>query len=211
MPRTRSLAWSELKIGILAVSALALAALIIIAVGGQSGFFWDRYHLKTKFDNVQGLKSGAIVRVAGVEVGKVTAVEFAGPSVEITLALKNEMKPRVTTDSRASIGSLSLLGEPVIDVSPAATGTPLKDGDFIQPGRAQGQIADVAASASEGIDQLTGLLKDIRAGKGSVGKLFTDQKLYSDIDAFVESAQVVSSYLSTGQGTLGMLLRDPAS
>jgi phospholipid/cholesterol/gamma-HCH transport system substrate-binding protein len=211
MPRTRSLAWSELKIGILAVSALALAAMIIIAVGGQSGFFWDRYHLKTKFDNVQGLKSGAIVRVAGVEVGKVTAVEFAGPSVEITLALKNEMKPRVTSDSRASIGSLSLLGEPVIDISPAATGTPLKDGDFIQPGRAQGQIADVAASASEGIDQLTGLLKDIRAGKGSVGKLFTDQRLYSDIDAFVESAQVVSSYLSKGQGTLGKLLRDPES
>ena len=179
MPRTRSLAWSELKIGILAVAALALAAMIIIAVGGQSGFFWERYHLKTKFDNVQGLKSGAIVRVAGVEVGKVTAVEFAGPSVEITLALKNEMRPRVTSDSRASIGSLSLLGEPVIDISPAATGTPLKDGDFIQPGRAQGQIADVAASASEGIDQLTGLLKDIRAGKGSVGKLFTDQQLYS--------------------------------
>jgi phospholipid/cholesterol/gamma-HCH transport system substrate-binding protein len=211
MPRTRSLAWSELKIGILAVSALALAALLIIAVGGQSGFFWNRYHLKTKFDNVQGLKSGAIVRVAGVEVGKVTSVEFSGSSVEITLALKNEMKPRVTTDSRASIGSLSLLGEPIIDVSPAATGTPLKDGDFIKPGRAQGQIADVAASASEGIDQLTGLLKDIRAGKGSVGKLFTDQQLYTDIDAFVESAQVVSSYLSKGQGTLGMLLRDPES
>ena len=52
--------------------------MIIIAVGGQSGFFWERYHLKTKFANVQGLKSGAIVRVAGVEVGKVTEVEFAG-------------------------------------------------------------------------------------------------------------------------------------
>ena len=121
------------------------------------------------------------------------------------------MKPRVTTESRASIGSLSLLGEPVIDISPAATGTPLKDGDFIQPGRARAQIADVAASANEGIDQVTALLKDIRAGKGTVGKLFTDRQLYSDIDAFVESAQVVSGYLSKGQGTLGKLLRDPAS
>ena len=59
MPRTRSLAWSELKIGILAVAALVLAAMIIVAVGGQSGFFWQRYELKTKFANVQGLKSGA--------------------------------------------------------------------------------------------------------------------------------------------------------
>jgi len=211
MPRTRSLAWAELKIGILAVAALALAALIIVAVGGQSGFFWSRYTLKTRFDNVQGLKSGAIVRVAGVEVGKVLSVDFSGAAVEITLGLKNEMKQRVTTESRASIGSLSLLGEPVIDISPSATGTPLKDGDFIQPGRAQGQIADVAASASAGLDQLTGLLKDLRAGKGSVGKLFTDQQLYTDIDAFVSSAQVVTGYLEKGQGTLGMLLRDPAS
>jgi len=211
MPRTRSLAWSELKIGILAVSALALAALLIVAVGGQSGFFWDRYHLKTRFENVQGLKSGAIVRVAGVEVGKVTEVAFSGAAVEVTLALRNEMKPRITTDSRASIGSLSLLGEPIIDVSPASTGTSLKDWDFIQPGRAQGQIADVAASASAGLDQLTGLLRDVRAGKGSVGKLFTDQQLYADIVSFVESANVVSSYLSKGQGTLGLLLRDPAS
>ncbi|HEY7056068.1 MAG TPA: MlaD family protein, partial [Vicinamibacterales bacterium] len=211
MPRTRSLAWSELKIGILAVAALSLAALLIVAIGGQSGFFWDRYKLKTRFDNVQGLKNGAIVRVAGVEVGKVMAVEFSGPSVEVTLGLRKEMQPRVTTDSRASIGSLSLLGEPIIDISPAATGTPLKDGDFVQPGRAQGQISDVAASATAGLDQLTALLKDIRAGKGSVGKLFTDQKLYADIDAFVDSAQVVTGYLSKGEGTLGMLLRDPAS
>src|SRR5256885_5686438 len=124
MPRTRSLAWSELKIGIVAVVAIALTIMLIVAVGGQGGFTWQRYTLKTRFDNVQGLKSGAIVRVAGVEVGKVTDVDFAGPSVEVKLSLRREMQSRVTTDSRASIGSLSLLGEPIIDVTPAATGTP---------------------------------------------------------------------------------------
>jgi hypothetical protein len=55
MPRTRSLAWSELKIGVLAVGAMALAAILIVAVGGETGFAWQRYELKTKFDNVQGL------------------------------------------------------------------------------------------------------------------------------------------------------------
>ena len=74
MPRTRSLAWSELKIGIIAVAAIALAVMLIVAVGGQGGFAWDRYTLQTKFANVAGLKSGAVVRVAGVEVGKVTEV-----------------------------------------------------------------------------------------------------------------------------------------
>src|SRR3954453_10016494 len=211
MPRTRSLAWSELKIGILAVGALALATLLIIAVGGQTGFAWQRYTLRTKFDNVQGLKAGAIVRVAGVEGGKVTDVDFLGAAVEVKLSLKKGMEARVTSDSLAAIGSLSLLGEPVIDVTPASSGTPLKDGDFIQPGRAQGQLSDVATSASAGLDQATALLRDIRAGKGTVGKLFTDQQLYADIDSFVDSAQIVSGYLAKGQGTLGLLVRDPAA
>src|SRR5689334_15422960 len=111
MPRTRSLAWSELKIGIIAVVAIGLAVLLIVAVGGATGFSWQRYTLKTKFDNVNGLKSGAVVRVAGVEVGKVTDVDFAGADVQVTLSVKKEMQPRVTTESRATIGSLSLLGE----------------------------------------------------------------------------------------------------
>src|SRR5690349_24975533 len=130
MPRTKSLAWSELKIGLMAVIALALTAVLVVAVGGASGFFWERYSLKTTFDNVQGLKSGAIVRVAGVEVGKVTDVDFAGAAVQVTLSVRKDMRSRITTDSRASIGSLSLLGEPVIDITPSATGTPLNSGDF---------------------------------------------------------------------------------
>ena len=42
MPRTRSLAWSELKIGIVSVTAIVLAVLFIFAVGGQAGFFWQQ-------------------------------------------------------------------------------------------------------------------------------------------------------------------------
>src|SRR3954463_3058006 len=108
MPRTRSLAWSELKIGVMAVVALVLTALLVIAVGGASGFAWERYDLKTTFADVQGLKSGAIVRIAGVEVGKVTNVELSGSGVLVGLSIKKENQSRVTSDSRASIGSVSL-------------------------------------------------------------------------------------------------------
>ena len=59
MPRTRSLAWSELKIGILAVAALVLAVMIILAVGGQGGFSWQRYELKTKFAERPGAEERA--------------------------------------------------------------------------------------------------------------------------------------------------------
>jgi phospholipid/cholesterol/gamma-HCH transport system substrate-binding protein len=209
MPRTRSLAWSELKIGILAVVALGLAAVLIVAVGGETGFGWQRYPLKTKFDNVQGLKSGAIVRVAGVEVGKVTDVQFAGAAVEVDLSIRKEMQSRVTTDSRASIGSLSLLGEPIIDVTPASTGRPLQDGEYIQAGKNPGQISDVATSATQTLDQVNALLTDIRGGKGTVGKLFTDEQVYKEFTALLDSANNVASSVAKGNGTLGQLARDP--
>jgi len=211
MPKTRSLAWSELKIGILAVAALVLASMLILAVGGQGGFSWQRYELKTKFPDVRGLKSGAVVRVAGVEVGKVTHVGLVGSEVEVTLEVNEENQQRITTESRASIGSLSLLGEPVIDITPSAQGTPLKDGDFLPAGRAPGQLSDVAEGATQSLEQITGILRDIRSGKGTIGKLFTDEAVYKEMQGLVASAEVVAGHLSRGQGTLGMLIRDPAA
>jgi phospholipid/cholesterol/gamma-HCH transport system substrate-binding protein len=211
MPRTRSLAWSELKIGIIATAALILAALLIVAVGGAAGFSWQRYELKTKFPDVMGLKSGAVVRVAGVEVGKVSDVRFAGSDVEVVIEVKEEMQPRITTDSRASIGSLSLLGEPVIDVSPSSTGTPLKPGEYLQSEPAKGQITDMAASATDALEEATGLLRSIRKGEGTAGRLFTDDALYRDLQAFVASADSVAGYVKRGEGTLGKLVRDPTA
>ena len=59
MPRTRSLAFSELKIGILAVVAIVIAAMVIFMLGGQGGFFWQHFYLKARFPNAAGLKAGA--------------------------------------------------------------------------------------------------------------------------------------------------------
>jgi phospholipid/cholesterol/gamma-HCH transport system substrate-binding protein len=211
MPRTRSLAWSELKIGIVAVAAIALAIILIIAVGGQGGFFWDRYELKTRFKNVQGLKSGAIVRVAGVDVGKVTSIDFVDAEVQVTMEVNEENKRRITDQSRASIGSLSLLGEPTIEVSPSSTGTPLKDGDFIPSARTPGQISDVAENATQTLEEATALIKQIREGKGTVGKLFTDDQMYRELNELVASTQAVAASINRGSGTLGKLIQDPVA
>lgn len=209
MPRTKSLAWSELKIGLMAVIAIALTAVLVVAVGGASGFFWERYALKTTFDNVQGLKSGAIVRVAGVEVGKVTDVRLKGSTVEVDLSVKKENQSRITTDSRASIGSMSLLGEPLIDVTPASTGTPLKDGDTITSVKPAAQLSDVTGSMQEGLTEATGLLKDIRAGRGTVGQMFTNDEVFRELDAFIASANQVTASINKSRGTLGKLANDP--
>lgn len=210
MPRTRSLRWTELKIGILTVVAAIIAIAVIFLLSGEGGFFWQRYRLKTRFDNVAGLKSGAPVRVAGVEVGTVKAVAFDGASVVVSFEVRKEMQPRITTQSVASIGSVSLLGESALDVSASTTGTPLQQDAFVPSKRAPGQLADVAEGASKALEQATGLLQEIRGGRGTVGKLFTDDALYRDVEGFMSAAEAVARNLREGRGTLGRLNTDDA-
>jgi|SRR5687768_3793320 len=85
MPRTRSLAWAELKIGLISIFAIVMTVVLIFLLSGEGGFSWQQYGLKTTFDNIAGLKPGAPVRVAGVEVGSVDAAEFRGNRVEVAM------------------------------------------------------------------------------------------------------------------------------
>jgi phospholipid/cholesterol/gamma-HCH transport system substrate-binding protein len=109
MPRTRSLAWSELKIGLVSIFAIIVAAAVIFMVSGEGGFFWQRYSIKSVFADIQGLKVGAPVRVAGVEVGSVTDMTFVGDKVEVTMQVNTTQQARITDRSLASLGSVSLL------------------------------------------------------------------------------------------------------
>src|SRR6476619_3932217 len=125
MPRTRSLAWSQLKIGVLTIAAVTIGALTIFMLTGTRGFFWQRYSLKTRFDNVAGLKPGSPVRVAGVEVGSVDSTELIGDQVDVVFQVNREFRDRITTGSTATLGSVSLLGESAVDISPSTQGTPI--------------------------------------------------------------------------------------
>ena len=211
MPRTRSLAWSQLKIGLVGVAAIVLAALMILAVGGQGGFFWQRYPLKARFNDVLGLKPGAVVRLSGKEVGTVTAVEFAGSQVDVSLEVSKDIRPLLTPDAVATIGSLSLLGEPIIDLTAGRGGQPLPDWGYLQVNPSKGALSDLTDTASTGLVEARKLIEDIRAGRGTLGKLVTDTRLYNDLDEFVSSATAVTRAINRGEGTLGALSKDPAA
>src|SRR5580765_6498789 len=123
MPRTRSLAWAELKVGVLTIVAVVIAAVTIFLLTGSRGFFWQRYSLKTRFTNVAGLKAGSPVRIAGVEKGSVTDVVLTGEQVDVVFEVNKDMRDRITTGSVAKLGSVSLLGESAVDITPSTRGT----------------------------------------------------------------------------------------
>jgi phospholipid/cholesterol/gamma-HCH transport system substrate-binding protein len=205
------LKWSELKIGIMAVVAILIAAALILALGGEGGFFWQRYNLKVKFSNAGGVQRGSPVRLAGVTVGAVTDLQFSGSDVEMLLELREDMQERVRTTSRATIGSVSLLGEGAVDITASTTGQPIPEGGYVPSDAPPAQLADVTAQANKGITELTALIQDVRAGKGTVGKLVTDEQLYADLQQFTAAARDVTQGLSSGKGTLGQLLNNPES
>jgi phospholipid/cholesterol/gamma-HCH transport system substrate-binding protein len=164
MPRTRSLAWSELKIGMAAIAAVILVVVLVLAVGGEGGYWWQRYSLKARFHDVQGLKPGAVVRLAGKEIGAVTAVEFTpNADIEVIFELLEDVRPLVTTEARAQIGSLSLLGEPIIDLTSPGGGQPLDDWAYVPTGTVPA-LADLTTSASASLQQMDQLLTDVRGG-----------------------------------------------
>jgi phospholipid/cholesterol/gamma-HCH transport system substrate-binding protein len=209
MPRTRSLAWSELKIGVLTIIAFVIASLTIFLLTGGRGFFWQRYNLKTRFGNVAGLKPGSPVRVAGVEIGSVKAVDLVGDKVDVSLEVNKEYRTRITDRSTATLGSVSLLGESAVDISPSTSGTPIPDWGYVPPGRTSASLSEISDRAGQGIDELTALVGDVRRGKGTVGKLMTDDQLYAELNRFVATAGTLTRELQEGRGTLGRLLKDP--
>src|SRR4029077_11361993 len=97
MPRTRSHTWAELKIGVLMIAAVGISVVTVFLLTGGKGFFWQRYHLKTRFTNVAGLKPGSPVRLAGVDVGDVDAVDLSGSQVDGGFQGGRSYPDRVTT------------------------------------------------------------------------------------------------------------------
>jgi phospholipid/cholesterol/gamma-HCH transport system substrate-binding protein len=205
------LAWAELKIGLLSLVALIIAAIFIFLLTGANGFFWQRYAIKTVFPDVAGLKTGAPVRVSGVEVGSVVAIDFVGDRVEVSMEVLKDNRPRITTTSFATLGSVSLLGEAAVDITASSGGTSIPDWGYVRSRRATGSLTSVADQATVGLEETTALVRDIRAGRGTLGRLFTDEALYQELTRLISSAEDVANGINRGNGTLGRLVNDPTA
>lgn len=211
MPRTRSLAWAELKIGLISVFAVIMTVMLIFLLSGEGGFSWQQYGIKTRFDNIAGLKPGSPVRVAGVEIGSVSDASFVNDRVEVSMRVNEDYRHLITSESVATLGSVSLLGEAAVDITAASRGTPIEEWGYVQSARATGSLTDVAAQATEGIEELSGILADIRNGRGTIGQLITNDSLYRELDSLVAAAEDVAQNVNSGRGTLGRLATNPAA
>jgi phospholipid/cholesterol/gamma-HCH transport system substrate-binding protein len=220
-----SLRWLQLRVGLLVVFALTVLALAIFFIGRTGVVFGTRYRVVTLMPSASGLAEGAIVRVAGQDVGKVEAIEFI-PFAErrrpdevlrITMALDRRVRDQVRSDSEARLLTQGLLGDKVIDIRPGTLrGRVLEEGDTV-PSAAPVDLEELVRSAADALGTTVELLSDVRAiadallrGEGTAGLVLTDDRLYASLLEASESLTTFLAALNRGSGALGRLAQDSA-
>jgi phospholipid/cholesterol/gamma-HCH transport system substrate-binding protein len=93
----------------------------------------DSYKLLARFDNVGGLKVRAPVTVAGVRVGRVSAIEFDPQRLEAVVTLEIAARyNQLPNDSDASILTSGLIGGQYIGIGPGGMDEYFRDGDEVE-------------------------------------------------------------------------------
>ncbi len=123
----------ELTVGIFMLLGIICLGYLSIKLGKMELLGGNNYRVIASFDSVSGLKSGAKVELAGVEVGTVDRIGLAseyGDLAEVTLKIKSNVK--LTDDVIASVRTSGIIGDKFIKIKPGGSDQLLKDGDKIR-------------------------------------------------------------------------------
>ena len=110
---------NEAKVGIFTVIGLALLIGIVLYLSGFNPAKQDDYSFDITFNQVTGLKPGAGVSYAGINVGRVQSIEAYKDRAKVTVIVKGDIK--IAKDSLFTINSDGLMGEKFISIMPPQT------------------------------------------------------------------------------------------
>lgn len=219
MPSQKQLKWSQLKVGVTVIFASVTLALLLFLMSGTTGLFSKRITLISFFDNASGLRVGAPVRLSGVDIGNVAAIRVVPDKdkqitpVEIVMKVSTKYSFNLRRDSEASLDTAGVLGETYLDIdSSQAIGPPAQDGDTL-PTHVHPDFNEVVRSSQSTLQNMDALLKRAdrilafaESGKGSIGKLIYDPRLYDQLSQTVTEFKQVVDEIAKGQGSLGKLI-----
>jgi phospholipid/cholesterol/gamma-HCH transport system substrate-binding protein len=219
LPSQKQLKWSQLRVGVTVIFASLVLALLLFLMSGTGGFFSSRITLVSFFDNAEGLREGAPVRLNGVDIGNVTAIRIVPDKdkqitpVEIVMKVGTKYRFNLRRDSLTSLDTAGVLGETYIDIdSSQAIAALAQDGDTL-PTRVHPDFNEVVRSSQSTLQNMDALLKRAdrilafaESGKGSLGKLIYDPTLYDQFSKTVAEFNQIVDQIAKGQGSLGQLI-----
>lgn len=198
----------ETRLGLFFALAFVAAVIVFEMVGGLD-VFKRGYQVRARFNNVQELKVGDPVRMAGVDVGRVERIDFADTKVEVVMKVQDRAKVR--TDSKASIRFVGLMGQNYVSIDFGTPTAPPAEPNTLLESIEQPDLSTILAKIDNVATGVEGLTRSF--GGDTINNLlgpFTDflKENNPRLTAILGNLQTISTEIAQGRGTVGRLIND---
>jgi phospholipid/cholesterol/gamma-HCH transport system substrate-binding protein len=186
------------RLGIFIFFGTVLLVIFIFLLGNKEKLFTSTIQIKAYFNQVEGLKAGAPVRLSGYDIGSVSAISFAADQsarIVVTMRIDNALKHFVRLNSEASIETEGLVGKKIVTITPGSDQAPEVTDEGTIRSKNPVNISAIIEETEAKMGNIKNLTKDfseifakINKGEGSLGKLVNNDKLYNSTVAITQSA-----------------------
>lgn len=134
----------ELLVGFALFGVLALLAYFSLHLGRVTLFGTEGYMVQATFTTAGGLQTGAVVELAGVEVGRVEQIDLADYQAQVRLRISHGVP--LSEDAKAAIKSKGLIGERYVEISPGQASNRIIPGGRIRNTESPVDIQELIAN-----------------------------------------------------------------
>src|ERR1051325_11016970 len=122
MPDARKVRWSQLKVGVVSLTAFVILFVLVFLLTSSRGILQHNLQLRTYMDDASGMADGTVVRLNGITVGyldKLRLTDSKDPkrAVEFDMLVQEKYMPEIPVDSLATIAAANLLGDKFINIT----------------------------------------------------------------------------------------------
>jgi phospholipid/cholesterol/gamma-HCH transport system substrate-binding protein len=195
----------KFRVGVFVLLALLTFLGAVYALGARARLFEARYTIHADFTEVGGLVEGATVRLAGVQIGRVTAVNLPpqpGGKVRVDLTIGRRFADRIRKNSVARIETQGLLGDRIVEITVGDAGAPVVAPGEVLASRDPSDFSRVIATGAETAKNVAALADALRETADQINK----SKMIEDAAATVNKLGRVVDQVEHGRGWAHMIL-----
>jgi phospholipid/cholesterol/gamma-HCH transport system substrate-binding protein len=178
-------------VGLFIFIGLAFLVSGILAIGQLNKSFTRKVEILSVFDDVSGLQQGNNIWFSGVKIGTVKDLSFYGSSqVQVVMNIDEKSQPYIHKDAKAKISSDGLIGNKIIVIYGGTPSVPMVQKDDVLLVEKTFSTDDMMNTLQQNnvnilaiTSQFKAISEMIRNGKGTLGKLLTDEELYNNLVA----------------------------
>src|SRR5437867_10108023 len=155
----------KFRVGVFVLVALAVFLGLVYALGARARLFEARYTIHADFAEVGGLVEGATVRLAGVQIGRVTGVHLPGEpggKVRVDLNIARRYAARIRKNSVARIETQGLLGDKVVEITVGTAAAPALAAGDVLVARDPADFGRVLAADADTVKDVSALAAALR-------------------------------------------------